>query len=153
MQMIDFDLVLAFAHHTAIFLLISVMAAEWVLLRPGVAGTRLTLLARIDAAYGAVAGLVIASGLARVFLGHAGAGYYTANWVFWSKMGLFVLAGLLSVPATIAILKWNAAAKADAAFQPAAAEVAPHRLLLHAQFAITLVIPLFGIAMSRGYGS
>lgn len=148
----DIDLILAFAHHTAIFLLISVMAAEWLLLRPGVSGLRLAQLARVDSAYGIVASLVIASGLARVFLGYAGVGYYAANWVFWGKMGLFALAGLLSVPATIAILKWNRARKDNADFGPANAEVVLHRRLLQMQFAITLLIPLFGIAMSRGYG-
>ena len=151
-QMIDLDLVLAYAHHTAIFLLISVMAAEWILLRPGLSGPRLVQLVRVDSAYGIVAGLVIASGLARVFLGHAGAGYYGANWVFWGKMGLFALAGILSVPATLAILRWNKARKTDAAFAPADTEVMPHRRLLYAQFAVTLAIPLFGLAMGRGYG-
>ena len=151
--MLDLDLLFGYLHHTAIFLLISVMAAEWVLMRPGIAGERIAFLARVDSAYGLVALLVIGAGVGRVFLGASGADYYLGNWVFWTKMGLFAAAGLASVPPTIAILKWSRALKADAAYAPAREGVMAARRLLYLQFAITLMIPALGLALGKGYGA
>ncbi|MFN4208917.1 MAG: DUF2214 family protein, partial [Devosia sp.] len=51
----DSDLILAIAHHLAVFALVAVYAAEFALLRPGVSGTQIRQLGRIDAAYGGLA--------------------------------------------------------------------------------------------------
>jgi len=51
----DWNLILACAHHLAVFMLVAVFAAEFALLRPGLGGARLRQLARIDAAYGGIA--------------------------------------------------------------------------------------------------
>ena len=47
----DIDLTLAISHHVVVFLLVAILAAEFVLLRPGLAGQGIGQLARIDAAY------------------------------------------------------------------------------------------------------
>ena len=60
--MLDLNLVLAIAHHLAVFTLVAIFAAEFALLRPGIEGKRLTQLSKIDGAYGAVAGLVVVVG-------------------------------------------------------------------------------------------
>ena len=44
------DLILASAHHVAVFTLVALFAAEFALLRPGLGGARVVQLARIDAA-------------------------------------------------------------------------------------------------------
>ena len=46
----DMDLILASSHHLVVFLLVAIFAAEFALLRPGLAGNRIGQLARIDAA-------------------------------------------------------------------------------------------------------
>ena len=48
----DIDLILASAHHVAVFTLVGLFAAEFAMLRPGLAGPRIGQLARIDGAYG-----------------------------------------------------------------------------------------------------
>ena len=65
----DWDLVLAGGHHLAVFTLVAIFAAEFALVRPGLSGQRVAQLARIDGAYGAIAMLVIAIGLLRIFFG------------------------------------------------------------------------------------
>jgi putative membrane protein len=150
--MFDLDLVLAILHHLAVFTLVGIMAAEFALLRPGLVGERLAFLGRIDSAYGAVAGLVLVAGFLRVFFGAAGAGYYLGNWVFWSKIGAFVLVGVLSGPATMAIARWRREAKASPAFEPGIDAVAGARKFLYAQIAVLALIPIFAAAMARGYG-
>ena len=65
----DWNLILACAHHLAVFSLVGIFAAEFALIRPGLGGARLGQLARIDAAYGAVATVVIAGlGLIGLFI-------------------------------------------------------------------------------------
>jgi len=148
----DIDLVLAILHHLAVFSLVGVMAAEFSLLRPGLSGARLQLLGRIDGAYGAVAGFVVVAGVLRVIFGAAGYWYYLTNWAFWVKMAAFIAVGLMSVPATRAILGWRKQGADDPAFEPAVEAVTRARTMLYAQFGVLVLVPVFAAVMARGYG-
>jgi putative membrane protein len=59
------DLILAVLHHLVIVTLIVLLAVEFSLLRPGLSSADLRRAANVDAAYGAVAGLVIMVGICR----------------------------------------------------------------------------------------
>ena len=146
------DLILAIAHHLAVFTLVGLLAAEIAMVRPGIGGERLAQLGRVDMAYGAVAGLVIVFGFSRVFFGASGYEYYFGNWVFWAKIGAFVIVGLLSAPPTMAIARWRKAAKATADFVPPVAAIGLARRFFYAQVAVLIFIPAFAAAMARGYG-
>ena len=147
------DLVLAGAHHLAVFTLVALFAAEFVFLRPGIAGNRLLQLGKIDAAYGAFAGIVIVVGILRVIFGAAGWEYYVFNWVFWMKMAAFLAVGLLSARPTIAILGWRREAATNPDFTPPDAQVRMLRHFVHAQALALFLIPLLAAAMARGYGA
>lgn len=149
----DIDLILASAHHLAVFSLVGLFAAEFTMLRPGLSGPRIRQLAGIDAAYGAVAGLVVVVGIVRVIFGAAGWQYYVGNQMFWGKMGAFLIMGLLTIPPTMALRRWAKAAEAEAGYVPPAAEISANRRYIHLQAAILLFIPIFAAAMARGYGS
>lgn len=149
----DIDLLLAITHHLAVFTLVALYAAEFALLRPGLAGPRLHQLARIDAAYGGVAGLVIVVGIIRVIFGAAGWEYYVTNLAFWGKMAAFLVMGLLTIPPTMAIRKWLKTTATDNAYAPPATEIASSRRFVHLQAGVLVLIPIFAAAMARGYGS
>lgn len=144
----DVDLILAIAHHLVVFTLVGLYAAEVALLRPGLGGDAVRTLARIDAAYGGVAGLVIVVGIVRVIFGASGWEYYVANHAFWGKMAAFLVMGLLTIPPTLAIRRWVGAG-ADVV---PVAEVAASRRYLYLQGLVLLLIPTFAAAMARGYG-
>lgn len=144
------DLLVAIAHHLAVFSLVGVLAAEFALLRPGLSGTRIGQLARLDAAYGALAGLVIVAGVLRVSFGASGWDYYLSNHAFWGKMAAFVLAGLLSIVPTIAMRKWARAAQAEADYTVPARELTNSRRFLHGEMAVLALIPIFAAIMARG---
>jgi len=146
------DLILAIAHHLAVFTLVAIFAAEFALLRPGLEGKRFRQLASLDRAYGATAMLVIVVGIVRVIFGSAGWEYYVGNWVFWAKMIAFLGVGLASIQPTVSIMRWLKAARADTGFTPAAAEVAAARRFLYLEAALLVFIPSFAAAMARGYG-
>lgn len=149
----DTDFLLASAHHLAVFSLVGIFAAEFALLRPGLGGNRLAQLARIDAAYGAVAGIVIVVGIMRVIFGASGWEYYVGNYAFWGKMAAFVAMGLLTIQPTMAIRRWVKAGAGAGDYTPPTAEVAASRRFVHLQAGMLLLIPIFAAAMARGYGS
>ena len=146
----DTDLLLAIAHHLAVFLLVGLFAAEFALLRPGLSGPRIGQLARIDAAYGVVAGLVIVVGVLRVIFGASGWDYYAGNWAFWGKMAAFGVMGILTVPPTLAFRRWSKAASGEAGYTVPLAEVTQQRRFVHLQVAALLLVPAFAAAMARG---
>ena len=148
----DIDLILAIGHHLVVFTLVAILAAEFALLRPGLAGGRIGQLARIDAAYGGVATLVIVVGMLRVIFGASGWEYYVANSAFWAKMAAFLVMGLLTIQPTLAIRRWFRASKDDAGYAIPASEIATSRRYMHLQAGVLVLIPVFAAAMARGYG-
>ena len=104
----------------------------------------------VDRWYGITAGLVIVSGLALVNFGAKGSTYYIHNPVFWTKMGLFVVVALLSIPPTIAYLRWSGRAAADGSIALDDREFARIRGLLRAQIAVFVFIPLCAALMANG---
>ena len=146
------DLVLEFIHHIAVFSLVAVIAAEFVLIVPGLTGNRLRQAGALDGAYGGLAGLIVIVGVARVIWGEAGWEFYVYNWTFWVKMALFVAVGLISIRPTMTILRWRTAAKGDPAFAVPAEAVAGIRGFFLAQFALLALIPIFAALMARGIG-
>lgn len=145
------DLLLAVAHHLAVFSYVAVFAAEFALIRPGLGGTRLRQLTRLDAAYGGLAGLVIVIGITRVIFGAAGWEYYVGNWAFWTKMAAFLAMGLLSIQPTIAIVRWRKAAEAQAGYAVPEPEIRAARRFVHAEAVALALIPLFAALIPRLY--
>ena len=106
----------------------------------------------MDAAYGAVAALVIVVGILRVIFGASGWQYYVGNYAFWGKMAAFLAMGLLTIQPTLAIRRWLKASQADAAYVIQPTEIAQSRRYIHLQVAVLVLIPIFAAAMARGYG-
>ena len=145
------DLLLASGHHLLVFALVAMLVAEAVLLRGVVDAPVLQRLARLDAGYGVVAGLLLAVGLLRVFQGIKGYDFYLHNPWFHAKLGCFVLVGLLSILPTIRFLRWRRALKADPGFRPAPAEVASMARIVRFELALVAAIFVFAAMMAR-YG-
>jgi putative membrane protein len=146
------DWALASLHHLAIFALAAMLAAELAILTLDIDARSIVRLAKIDSGYGAAATAVVIFGVCRVVWGAKGYEYYLANHIFWTKMALFLIVGLLSIWPTFRYLAWRRQLRADAAFRPAAPEVARMRAYLWAEAAFFLAIPVAAAAMARGYG-
>ena len=144
------DALLAYAHYISIFALASVIIAELALLRK----TMLADLARrmriVDRWYGITAGLVILTGVLRLNLGLKGSQFYVHNPVFWTKMALFVIVGLISIVPTVAYIRWDKRAAPDGSIALDDAEFRKLRTLLWVQIVVFLFIPLCAVFMARG---
>ncbi len=145
------DFVLASFHHVLIFALMAALAAELVLVRPGMSEPLISRIARIDQAFGALSVAVIVVGVCRVVWGLKGWEAYSGNVWFWHKMAAFLVVGLLSILPTIRFLRWRKAAATDADYVVGDLEVRTVRRFMHAEAGIFLLIPIFAAAMAR-YG-
>lgn len=141
------DLVLAIAHHLLVFGLFGILFAELMLVRPGIDLPTLQRVGRIDLAYGVLAGLIVVVGFARAGMAAKGWDYYAHNLFFWAKIGVFLLVGLLSVPPTVAFIRWRRAGVA-----PTDRQVKGVRRFIHYEAALFALLPAFAAAMARGYG-
>jgi putative membrane protein len=146
------DFVLASLHHLVAFSLVAIIAIELILVRPGMDGATIRRLGRIDLGFGIAAGLMILIGFARVFFGIKGPAYYLANWVFWTKMAVFALIGLLSIQPTLRILAWRRMLDADSHAVPMTQDIMRVKRVIHIEAALVLLLPILAAAMARGYG-
>ena len=141
------DLVLAIGHHVLVFGLFGVLAAELITVRPGIDQGTVARIGKVDLWYGILAGLILLVGFARANMAAKGWVYYSHNSFFWAKIGTFALIGLLSVPPTLAYIRWRRAGAA-----PSDAQVTGVRRYLLLQTILFALLPAFAAAMARGYG-
>ena len=146
------DLLLASAHHILIFSIAAVLAFEVGVVRQGLTAVDIRRVAKVDAWYGILAALIIAVGFVRAIYAAKGWAYYSVNIFFWAKIIAFAIVGLLSVPPTIAYIRWRNALKKDASFLPAPGVIASARRFLWMEVVVFAFIPIFAAAMARGYG-
>ena len=145
------DLLLAIAHHLLIFALFGLLVTGMVMLKPEIPRATVFRLARIDTAFGIVAGLILIVGFGRVSFGLKGYEYYTHSPAFWAKIAAFLVVGLLSIQPTMRIIQWRKAAASDPAFRPPTADVVGVKRLMHYEGAVFVLIPIFAAMMARGY--
>ncbi len=86
-------------------------------------------------------------GFARAIFAAKGWVYHAHNVFFWSKIGTFALIGLLSVPPTLAYLRWRRAKIA-----PTDAQIRVAQRYLWIEITLFALLPIFAAAMARGYG-
>ena len=147
------DAVLAFLHFLAIFVLITLMAAEAVVLRPDITPATVRRLSLYDGFYFLSAMAVLATGLARLFYGAKGVDFYLHNPWFHAKMTLFVIIALCSLPPTFAFSRWRKQARHLPDFVPTPAEVKKARRWVMIEAHLLILLPLCAVMMARGIGA
>jgi putative membrane protein len=147
------EALLAYFHFLAILTLVVFIASEAALCRPEwMSPTIVDRLVTVDRIYGIAAGAVFVTGLLRIYFGAKGSSYYWSNWLLHAKLGMFVLAGLISILPTIRFIRWQKALRTGGGL-PAAAEVRATRKLVMVQAHIIPLIPLAAVFLARGFGA
>ena len=145
------EAILAYLHILAILTMVVFLASEAALTRAEWLNAAVVeRLAKIDAVYGASAGLVFVTGLVRVFFGAKGSSFYWHHPLLYVKLGLFIAVGLISIKPTIAFLRWRRELRATGAL-PAEAQVRAVRKLVMVQAHIVPFIPLAAVFLARGF--
>lgn len=142
------ELLLRYLHFISIFAIVGSLVAEHMLLQKQLTRNAIAKIARIDSVYGLAAITLVSVGLT-LWLGEFGkpAAFYSKNWIFHTKLTLFVLIGLLSVYPTIFFLK-------NRKGNPDELVTIPKSLVMMVRLELLLlfIIPLLAGLMSRGVG-
>ena len=111
-------------------------------------------LARLFAAdnvWGVAAVLWLVTGLLRAFAGlEKGSAFYLASRLFWLKLALFAVVGVLEVWPMLTFIRWRRAAGGGALPDTSAAPALGH--VNHAQLALLAIIVVVASFMARGFG-
>jgi putative membrane protein len=101
-----------------------------------------------DNAWGAAAGLWIASGLGRVFFGGKEAGFYWHNGFFWMKLALFGLVFALELSPMTTFIRVRSARRQGTALPPFSIEA--YRRINSAELILVVAIVFVAAFMARG---
>lgn len=147
------DAVLAALHYLSIILLVVFLSGEAVLCKPEyMSAVTVRRLSLYDLLYFAFAMAALATGLARVFWGAKGAAFYAGNVFFWTKLATFALIGLMSLPPTLAFMRWRKRLKQDASALPTSEDVMRARRWVLREAHVLVLLPIFAALMARGLG-
>lgn len=141
------DVTLALLHHLIVFSLVAVLFAEYVVAGGPSDAARLRLLGRLDSGYGALAVGILAIGFARAAHGAKGWDFYASNPVFWGKIAVFALIGLLSAVPTVRFIRWR-----KQGVVPDTTALRKTRGWILAQLVLLPALPLLAILVARGVG-
>ena len=146
------DAIAASLHYLSIFVLFALLTCEHVLFKAELNVATARKLLRIDMIYGASAGLVLLTGLARVIWFGKGLDYYLHNWMFHAKVGLFILVGLLSILPTLTFFNWRNDLLAGKAPTITPAQTKRTIMVIRLELLILVCLPFLASLMARGMG-
>lgn len=144
------DAALAYLHFTAVFVLFAFLTVEVMLARGELDQKAVRMLGRVDLWYVGAAIAALATGLSRAIWGAKGWAFYTGDWVFWTKVLSFAVVALLSIPPSVAFIRWRRRAEANPGLVVPEDERKRMRRYLMWEVHVASLIPLFAVVMSRG---
>ncbi len=142
------ELFLRYIHFISIFAIVGTLVSEHLLLKPMLRRSEIVRLSRIDAVYGLAALTLLGVGLT-LWLGGFGkpAAFYSQNWIFHTKITLFLTIGLLSIYPTVFFIKQRKGSPTD--------EITIPKTIfwcIRIEILLMFIIPLLAGLMSRGVG-
>lgn len=142
------EIFLRYVHFLCIFAIVGSLSSEHLLLKKTMTRREISRLASIDAVYGIAALILVAAGLT-LWLASVGkpAVFYTKNWIFHTKLTLFILVGLLSITPTLFFTK-NRKGNPDEIVDVPTRVV----MMVRLELALLVVIPLLAGLMAHGVG-
>lgn len=142
------EIILRYLHFISIFTIVSTIVSEHLLLKKELTRAEIGRLSRIDAVYGVAAVVLLGVGLT-LWLGGFGKPtvYYSKNWIFHTKITLFVIVGLLSIYPTVFFIKNRKGSPDEKVSIPKSVF-----WMLRLELLILFIIPLLAGLMAHGIG-
>jgi putative membrane protein len=142
------EITLRYLHFVCIFAIVGSLVSEHLLLKKELTRKEILRLSKIDAVYGLAAMLLLIVG-GTLWLGGFGkpAEFYSQNWIFHTKLTLFITIGLLSIYPTVFFIKNRKGDSAELIKIPNVIF-----WMLRVEIALLFVIPLLAGLMARGIG-
>lgn len=138
-----------YLHFIAVFAIVGALVAEQFLVSKSMTRKEIKRIAIIDGLYGFGAVLVLIAGFTLWFWIGKPADFYTKNWIFHTKLTLFVVLGLLSIYPSIFFLKNRKGADLHTEIKVPATVM----ICLRLELLLLFIIPILASYMSFGIGS
>jgi putative membrane protein len=142
------EIIVRYIHFISIFTIIGTLAAEWALLKKEMLPQEIARIGKIDALYGLSAITLLGAGLTLWFWIGKPADFYSQNWIFWIKIGLFSTIGILSIYPTVFFIKNG---KKTLPNNPIPIPPLVRQLVL-IELLLLLLIPICASLMAKGVG-
>ena len=142
----------AYIHYLGIILCSGALMFERIILKQNLSKNETISIILADVIYG-IAGLaILITGILRVKYYGQGGDYYTGNPIFWIKVSLYIIVGLISLYPTTTYILWAIPLSKNKL--PVISEnlVKRFRLIIMSELVGFAVIPFFATLMSRGIG-
>ncbi len=142
------EILFRYLHFLSILVMFSSVVSEHLLLKPRMTRSEIQRLSVLDAVYGVSALIIVGIGLTLWFGVGKPAEFYTKNWIFHLKVGLFVIVAILSIYPTVFFLRNR---KGN---NPAELVDVPKSIvwLIRLELLLLAFIPLCAALMAKGIG-
>lgn len=147
MDSVYLEISFKYVHFASIFAIIGAVVSEHLLLKREMSRREIKKLSQIDAVYGLAAILLLIAGFTLWFGVGKPAVYYSSNWVFLLKLGLFTVVGLLSIYPTIFFRKQGKGDLDEVVVIPSSV-----KLMIRLEIALLFIIPFLASMMAKGLG-
>lgn len=143
---------MAYVHDLSFMVCFGSLVMERQLIQPAPDRAQATKMVITDIIYGLAALLLLGSGILRVLYFGQGASFYTHNPLFWTKVGLFLTVGALSLYPTITYILWAIPLRKGELPQVGEALATRLAWILNVELVGFAFIPLLAVLMARGVG-
>lgn len=144
--------IVAYCHYLSFMLAIAALVVERLSLKSDLSLEKARRIVIADVVYGLSAIGVLITGVLRVLYFGKGADYYLDNPLFWTKIGLFLLVGALSLYPTVTFILWIKDLQQVQVPSLSRGKVQVLSSLVSLEIVGMLLIPLFASLMARGIG-
>lgn len=143
----DAVIIARYAHFISILTIVSCLVSQHLLIEDRLPKKMITRLWRIDSIYGVSAITAVSAGLTLWLWTGKPAEYYSQNWIFLLKVGLFAVVGVLSLLPTVFFWKKR---KGD---QEEIIQVPKYiKTLIRIELGLLFILPLLASLMANGRG-
>ncbi len=144
--------IFAYIHYLGVMLCFGALVFERIRLKTELDRSQAISIIVADVIYGLAGLALLISGIFRVKYFGQGGDFYTHNPVFWIKIILFILVGLLSLYPTITYVLWAIPLSKGQLPDVTSSLVSRFRLIINVELIGFAIIPLFATLMARGFG-
>lgn len=142
------DIITKYIHFLGIFGVFGSIFYEFKIVKSSLQREKIVQLAKVDGLYGICTIVVLFTGFALWLWVGKPADFYGSNWVFYSKIGVFSLIGIVSIYPTVFFVKNRKGNSEDMVKIPKII-----KNLITIELLLMLIMPLLATTMARGIGT
>lgn len=141
------EIIVKYVHFLCIFAIVGAIVSEHLLLKDKMTRAEISRLATIDGVYGVAALILLAAGMTLWFGVGKPAEFYSQNYIFHAKIGLYVLLGLASIVPTVFFMKNRKGEESEIVEVPSRI-----KMLIRLELLLLFAMPLLASLMAKGVG-